>query len=166
MGICVWVSFILLQGGGWRLVGGGMGAGWFSQLMSSIWLTQTQEVARAACLVNTVLYLCDTPKRRGGGIIGVLKLANSPPHVGQWVTTLHSPFRIVSYPHPEIFGPRSSGASVILWLKPVKFMSENSAIFETSFGSDGTKIPLGLYVLFVVLLELLSPIKPRLNVLN
>lgn len=38
-------------------------------------------------------------------------------------------------------------------------MSENSAIFETSFGSDGTKIPLGLYVLFVVLLELPAPIK-------
>ena len=55
MGICVWVCFILVRGGGWRLVGGGWG--WFSLLMSSIWLTQTQEVARAACLVDRTVFM-------------------------------------------------------------------------------------------------------------
>lgn len=53
-------------------------------------------------------------------------------------------------------------------------MRENSAIFETSFGSDSTKIPLGLCVLFVVPLECLAHLKTKqttnknllLNVLN
>lgn len=123
--------FILLRGCGWRLVGGGMGPGWFSSLMSSIWLTQTQEVTRAACLVNTELYLCHTPERRG-----IRTTFTTSFHLPAPVTESgrHSPF---PSPHPGIFGPRSSGASLILWLKPVQFWGWKQSCLNSSF-SDGS----------------------------
>lgn len=121
--------FILLRGCGWRLVGGGMGPGWFSSLMSSIWLTQTQEVTRAACLVNIVLYLCDTPESRGQTHYFYYLI--SPPSAGHWV----SPPLCISMSTSWYFW--SSGASLILWLKPVQFWGWKQSHLNT-FLSDSS----------------------------
>lgn len=120
--------FILLRGCGWRLVGGGMGPGWFSSLMSSIWLTQTQEVTRAACLVNTVPYLCDTPESRGQTQYFYYLI--SPPSAGHWV----SPPLCISMSTSWYFW--SSGASLILWLKPVQFWGWKQSHLNTFFSDS------------------------------
>lgn len=111
-----WVGalYVHLRGGGWRWVGGG----WADSARAWVVCDSHTNTGRSACscLANTALYLFAAPN------LDLLPLSNND----RWLSALLSFFfvfvLIVSFPHPEIFGPDYfAAATVILWLKLMTF---------------------------------------------